>query len=690
MKNIMKKLNNKKLIIIIFFAIVITSVILLSRSYAAPISESVEIDEGSNLVFNISVDYTGKDQDGTTSTNIQTSLVKSGIIDVSDTIPYGFNFDGFVTNSTGVISATKKSDNQPCSGRVLDDTNEESPDTGQWNSGNTEYTYHGLHYTKNNRTVTFKVTELQAGCQIVVGIKVKASETLDDPNTSAVENRRDFYNEAYGTEGSFSKWSNQVHAYMGIDKTSSYTVYYQYNGTVPENAPSLPENQIHEEKTQVSLATTPGLAGYDFIGWNTEDATIVGGKFTMPDHDVVIKGTFQPRTKKYVRYRIEGTVPDGYVVPEAALYSAGDTVTVNNLQFGTVVNGYIFQGWTCTSVDISTGQFIMPNNEVIIKGSFVQKKYNVTYTFTNENLPPGYEALLPASRSYAKGSYVNLADPPAEPSTYRFQGWVLPEGIELRENKWFTMPEEDVTITGSWRRYMGEFEPTITKEVINAKQYYKSGDYFETKITITNPSAYVIGELEVEDDGVFDEVSGYEIISSGKAKVTNLQPGQSVELFTKYTVTTDDGGTIQKTAKITSATGAEEGYELKPGTYKSTASFTVHSKLEICNVIVGTGVNDTFLYHMSNTAAGFETSLVIGENVCKVIYLPPATYKLREVVPQEYQLDDVYGAMQTNNSNITIEEGQAAKVTFQHNFIKKGFFHSFYRKEKTVHKEGGS
>ena len=71
-------------------------------------------------------------------------------------------------------------------GKVTDDTPESN---GEWNADNTEYTYHGLHYNANTRTVSFKVDNLQAGCVLTVGVITRTP--------ASVNGRVDFYN--YGT-----------------------------------------------------------------------------------------------------------------------------------------------------------------------------------------------------------------------------------------------------------------------------------------------------------------------------------------------------------------------------------------------------------------------------------------------------------------------------------------------------------
>lgn len=75
-----------------------------------------------------------------------------------------------------------------------------------------------------------------------------------------------------------------------------YTVRYEYEGTVPENAPELPEPQAYKHGTEVAVATEYSLDGYDFHGWYSDQPDVNGdlqdGTIKVPQYDVVIKGEF--------------------------------------------------------------------------------------------------------------------------------------------------------------------------------------------------------------------------------------------------------------------------------------------------------------------------------------------------------------------------------------------------------------
>ncbi|EFW23594.1 InlB B-repeat-containing protein [Solobacterium moorei] len=71
-----------------------------------------------------------------------------------------------------------------------------------------------------------------------------------------------------------------------------YKVTYIIEG--PDGSQTLvPASETHIYEDVVTVAENPKLEGYSFSGWASEDAYVQAGQtFSMPDHDVVIKGKF--------------------------------------------------------------------------------------------------------------------------------------------------------------------------------------------------------------------------------------------------------------------------------------------------------------------------------------------------------------------------------------------------------------
>lgn len=67
--------------------------------------------------------------------------------------------------------------------------------------------------------------------------------------------------------------------------TTRYTVTYQYTGTVPAGAPSVPASRTYAVGASVPAASEPSMEGYTFSGWSGEVST-------MPSHDVTVTGSW--------------------------------------------------------------------------------------------------------------------------------------------------------------------------------------------------------------------------------------------------------------------------------------------------------------------------------------------------------------------------------------------------------------
>lgn len=669
-----KKLNLFWIIFGVSVLIIILT-IFVGNSFAL-LENDVEVEENSELTYYLNVNYDGVDRNGVKSSDTTTSSINSGIISVEDKLPEGLEFIGFVTTEDGSIGAVKRSDESSiCTGKVIDDTNEESTEEGTWNDDKTEYTYHGLHFNAENRTVTFKVKNLNAGCKLTVGIKTK-TPTIDDPSTPEKETRRDFYNFATAREKGLTINSNTVHVFMGSETVDLYNVKYEYTGTVPDTAPTVPDTSSYAPATKIGVAKNPELEGYTFSGWTTTDVTVSDNTFTMPASDVTFKGSFTKKANQYkVTYAISGTIPDGYSLPIEKSYYEESTVTIDSLQKGDVVNGYRFMGWQTTDLTLDTEtdtEFTMPTSDVTFVGTFEEIKYKVNYAFNPGILPPNAEQYLPDVQEYKAGDSVVLSNVKSEPTGYKFLGW-------NKETK-FTMPENDITVYGEWKQDLGSFQPTITKEVNSKKTYFRSGDVVRFKITVKNTASFPIKNVIVKEknDTFFELGDGYTITSEHVAEVATIPANSSVDLYATYTVTPEDFGTISNQSEIKGAL-SDNNYQLADVDYTASTSFKIQSKLKICKKVSTNYDENTFQFHITGTTNKYDTWVTLENDQCDTIYLDAGTYKIREIVPQEYKIKSVTGAITQDNSNLVVEEEKDYEVTYTNEFIKKGFLHSFGR-----------
>lgn len=670
----------------VVFALALLCILLtlfIGKSFATLLDNDVEVKENSDLTYYLNVSYDGVDKNGTQSDTTTVSEIKSGTLFVEDKIPDGLEFTGFVTTADGSIGAVKRSDATTCSGKVIDDTNEASTTEGVWNGTHTEYTYHGLHYNATTRTVTFQVKNLKAGCELTVGIKTK-TPTVDDPTTPERELRRDFYNFATARERGLTINSNTVHAFMGSEFATLYNVNYEYTGTVPDGAPAAPITSSYSAGTNVGVASNVEVEGYTFSGWTTSDATVSNNSFTMPGNDVTFTGSFTQIPTKKVTYTLTGTTPSGYVLPSEKEYYPETIVNLDSLKAGDVFNGYRFLGWTTTDVTISSDRnFTMPSTNVVLVGEFEEVTYKVTYQFYDGVLPPNAENYLPQERSYKPGETVTTENVLGEPTGYKFLGW-------YKESE-FEMPDHDVTIYGEWKVQTGTFEPTITKTVISNKSYYRVGDAVRFKITVSNTASFPIRNVIVKENNnnsAFESGTGYTVLSDHVANIDTLAANSSIDLYASYTVLATDSGTITNEAEIKGAL-ADNDYQLVDKEYKASDSFKIQSKITVCKEISSSYNENTFQFHVMGTTNQYETWITLEKDECETIFVDPSTYKIKEIVPQEYSIKRVTGAITSDGSNLIVAEGHDYEITYTNEFVKKGFLHSFGRVVNKV-VQGGS
>ena len=677
----------KKIIAIwVFFATALLCILLtlfVDKSFAVPLNNDVEVKENSELIYYLNVSYDGVDKNGTQSSTTMVSEIKSETLFIEDKIPDGLEFIGFVPTADGSIGAVKRSDATSCLGKVIDDTNEASTTEGVWNGTHTEYTYHGLHYNASTRTVTFQVQNLKAGCELTVGIKTQ-TPTIDDPTTVEREKRRDFYNFATARERGLTINSNTTHAFMGSEFETLYNVTYEYTGTVPDGAPETPRTSNYSAGAIVGVASNAEVEGYTFSGWTTTDATINNNSFIMPEGNVVLRGSFTQNPTNKVTYTLTGITPSGYVLPDEKEYYPGTIVKLDFLKEGAVFNGYRFLGWTTTDATISSdGDFTMPANNVVLVGEFEEVTYKVTYQFYDGVLPPNAENYLPAQRTYKPGVTVTTENVLGEPSGYKFLGW-------YKEDE-FEMPDHDVTIYGEWKVQTGTFEPTITKTVISNKNYYRVGDAVRFKITVSNTASFPIKNIIVKENNnnsAFESRTGYTVLSDHVANIDTLAANSSIDLYASYTVLAADTGTITNEAEIKGAL-ADNDYQLVDKEYKASDIFKIQSKIKICKEINGSYNENTFQFHITGTTNHYETWITLEKDECETIFVDPSTYIIKEIIPQEYSIKSVTGAITSDGSNLTVEEGNDYEITYTNEFLKKGFLHSFGRVVNKV-VQGGS
>ena len=175
---------------------------------------------------------------------------------------------------------------------------------------------------------------------------------------------------------------------------NTHQVSYQYEGDVPTGAPAVPDVANHKYQAQVTVAENPNVTGYIFIGWTaaTENGTAVtttGGKFVMPDANVVLKGSF---TAAEQTYRVKYLDEDKNV-------EIRDMSDPRDAHFGDEIKGYTekieISGYTFVRADDLT---VGTDNEQNIVNVYysedtneddIPDKYQITFTYVSADADKG-------------------------------------------------------------------------------------------------------------------------------------------------------------------------------------------------------------------------------------------------------------------------------------------------------------
>lgn len=291
----------------------------------------------------------------------------------------------------------------------------------------------------------------------------------------------------------------------------TYNVTFTYLNT-PDGAPAVPPITSYAYDAEVQMPI-PTLENYTFSGWTVVSPTkpvINDNKFNMPAGDVVFEGSWELNEHK-VTYIYTGNVPDGAPgVPNEETFKVGDTVSLHATPNFT---GWTFSGWSVEGAVTNGHEFIMPDNDVVISGSWnaTANSYELKYSFTGD-IPES--AILPAAQNLHYGDKVSI--PIVEPIYgYTFKGWVVPQNINVVENA-FNMPDENVEIVGQWVKNIHsvkyEYEGEVPEGVpdVPTEIHYETGDIVTVHIsdnaskyafsgwTVKTPSNLVINEITNE------------------------------------------------------------------------------------------------------------------------------------------------------------------------------------------------
>ena len=246
-------------------------------------------------------------------------------------------------------------------------------------------------------------------------------------------------------------------------KRAPHTVTYQYEGTVPDGAPTVPAKVDSWYGANVSIAEPPTLAGYVFSGWTTDTAGAVidKGILTMPNTNVVLKGiwTKDVATTAMVTFRIaNGTWADGSTADKQILillHEGKGTLDAADIPTGMKADsGYTGGTWDRqpdTTADAVTGNllytysFHRDGGHGGNGGHGGSTRYTLTYV---SNGGTEYKA-----ERYSSGTTVKLSKTPVREG-YHFTGWYADtnltdkiDRIQMTKNK---------TVYAGWEKNASE------------------------------------------------------------------------------------------------------------------------------------------------------------------------------------------------------------------------------------------
>ena len=227
---------------------------------------------------------------------------------------------------------------------------------------------------------------------------------------------------------------------------NTHQVRYEYEGAVPEGAPAAPGVADHKYQAQVTVEGNPNVTGYVFSGWTaaTEEGTAVdtaGGKFVMPDANVILKGSFTAAEQTYrVKYLDEDT--------DVEIHDMSDPKAAH---FGDVIKGYTkkidISGYTFVRADDLTVETDNEKNIVTVYYSKdadkddIPDKYQITFTYVSADADKGtvtgktsevattYEITRDSVTGEITVANAPTAQHPTQPSTvtakagYKFDKW---------------------------------------------------------------------------------------------------------------------------------------------------------------------------------------------------------------------------------------------------------------------------
>ena len=217
--------------------------------------------------------------------------------------------------------------------------------------------------------------------------------------------------------------------FTATTKVHQHSLTYMLDGEMKSQAPV-------NYGTAVAVQADPTKTGYTFSGWKVSGAEPVYGKFTMPDNDVTITGSFSANTYT-VTFNANGG--EGSMADQSFTYDEKQALAAN----GFTRTGWRFTGWKLGNTTYTDGQAVSnltaeANGTVTLEAQWEHILYTLKFVVDKSG------KVYHTEQKY----YGDAITPPEAPEKegYRFDGW----DREIPA----TMPDGDLTITAKWSSYL--------------------------------------------------------------------------------------------------------------------------------------------------------------------------------------------------------------------------------------------
>ena len=385
---------------------------------------------------------------------------------------------------------------------------------------------------------------------------------------------------------------------VGADNAANKIVFYYTVNSYPLNitykyADDVPDAALRGQKAaepvsrDIAFGAPYSVASPLIPGYTASVAAVAG---TMAENGVTVEVVYRAATDTAytVKHMLQDVTGDGYTEDAAARQTLHGTT-------GAATNAAAksYEGFTAQAVEQKT---IAADGSTVVEIKYDRNSYEVTYAYVG-TAPAGASA-LPEKATVKYGAPVAVAEAATAPG-YTFSGWSQKED--------FTMPAENVTITGSFTAN-GDTAYTVEHyqqnlagdgyDLVEADTEHLTG---ETDTTATaNPKAYTGFTFDGTVEGT---VASGNIAGDGSLVLKLYYTRNSYEVSYAYTgtVPADASALPEKAAvKYGASVTVAEAATAKGHTFSgwSTGDFTMPAQdVEITGSFTANPYNVTVEYY---------------------------------------------------------------------------------------------